>query len=102
MSATRCGPIPLAFAERIWRVLVEECGVRDGTYYRWSFICGIVNIKGDQVYSWSWPLADGEFYDNLFVWRVRDYCGRRTAMVAAANARLDELRREFMEGRHEN
>jgi hypothetical protein len=95
MSAMHRGPIPYAFAKRIWRVLVEECGVLNETYRRESFICHIVGENGDRVY--FWPFDGAEFYNNFFVWRVRNCRGKPVAMIAAANARLDELRREFME-----
>lgn len=98
-------PIPAENAQKIWRVLVEECGCRDAPDNRDSFVR---YLAADNGFGHEWRFQGklgfgGKFYNDHFAWRVGCYSEHRTPerdeMIRRADERLTELRAEYARGR---
>lgn len=97
-------PVPLRYAELLWRVLVEECRARDDERDRGSFI-RYVTEPNQFGHEWRFMGAlgvGGKFYNDHFSWRVgcypEDRSPERDEMIRRANERLAAMRAQWIEG----
>lgn len=89
-------------ANRIWWVLVEECGCRDSMWEHYSFIC-CLSEEGrgfSHEYRFQGALGfGGKFYNNCGRWWVGCYRENRTPerdeMISRANTRIVGLLAEY-------
>ena len=101
MAERRGNRIAPDMAERIWRVLVEECGCRDDTNNRHSFMHYLATEHW-AGHEWRFQGAlgfGGKFHNNRGRWWVSCYPENRTperdAMIRKANERINELKAEY-------
>jgi hypothetical protein len=100
-GAGRVNRITPDMSERIWRVLVEDCGCRDDLRAKHSFMYYLAtDIWSGHEWRFQGSLGfGGKFHNNCGRWLVGCYSEHRTPeceeMICRANERIAALKEEY-------